>query len=772
VRRDGRDFLTKSDSRDDCEDQRRLSGSILDSQLVPEDDDLQIGLGHRALVRPERAEEAAQENIEQGPDHGGDPLCEDEPSSTGCTAPVSSLRPTPRGRPAPAREALSTMRDVAHPSDMRATRRSRRVDPASVEAPLRAGREAGLHVFVINLDRDEGRLSHFAARLQALGVQFERWRATPGSELDPLAFGIRPIEEGIFVRNFREWSRNEAACGVSHLRLLRHIVRERIPWAVVMEDDSILHRRVPPDISSWELPDDAEIVLLNERSVVGDVRAVGRRFSYGPVAGGAGTEGYLISLRGARKLLKILYPFQNPLDFQMFAHFESIQELDRPPFYWTLPRNPDALSLDLKAYRIVPSLISHASIGSSIGNERHPLARYYCKVLLGLDFGDDDSYRAYLSTPTRIRLLQAASEPRLATRRFWKGVDVSHFDERTAFFDVDGSGPRELMDILRDHGVNAVRVSVWVGPETPFNAERLLRIARRAYDRGLALCVVLHYSDTWADPGRQSKPLAWRSLSIDELSAEVFSYTKGLVESLNRQGTPPAIVQTGNEITTGMLWADPGQPLARGGRLLDAGDGLPPALERQWDAFARLLRSAVRGVREAATLSFDPPKVMFHLDEGAAVDRTLWWLDTCSRYTSDFDAIALSFYSAFHEGAVLGRLHDLRRLGSAFPDKDLVLAEIAYPHRPFTDKGTTRGEGELPFTEDGQRRYLERALAIVKGLPTGAGLFWWGATFINDTFEECIDCFRAQALFEPGGRALPALSAFGAGTHSVQSSPQ
>jgi len=242
-------------------------------------------------------------------------------------------------------------------------------------------------LFVINLDADRHRLDRFAATMDRFGTPFARWSATSGADLDDRKFGRRPVARGVFVTRFRSWSANEAACGVSHIRLLRDVVRRRVPWTIVMEDDAVLTRELPLEINSWELPPDADIVLLNDRALPGPVRRQVGDFVYADVAGGAGTEAYLVSLNGARKLLRVLYPFMNPLDFQMFAHFESIQRLDAAPFYWRLPRNPHALDTSLRAYRLVPGVVRHTGVDSSIGNQRHPHAHLYCKLLLGMELG-------------------------------------------------------------------------------------------------------------------------------------------------------------------------------------------------------------------------------------------------------------------------------------------------------------------------------------------------------------------------------------------------
>ena len=169
-------------------------------------------------------------------------------------------------------------------------------------------------------------------------------------------------------------------------------------------------------------------------------------------------------MRGAEKLLKVLYPLREPLDFQMYAHFASIQTLDTHPYYWSLPRNPDAADIVLQAYRVVPSLVMHADEASSIGNQRHPRAHYYCKVLLGLDFDSDQSHDSpgvnSLGSYSLISTFAPAKTPMVVRptptpgKIMWRGVDISHFDETTQFSDTSSHGPRDLMAVLRYNGVN------------------------------------------------------------------------------------------------------------------------------------------------------------------------------------------------------------------------------------------------------------------------------------------------------------------------------
>jgi arabinogalactan endo-1,4-beta-galactosidase len=152
---------------------------------------------------------------------------------------------------------------------------------------------------------------------------------------------------------------------------------------------------------------------------------------------------------------------------------------------------------------------------------------------------------------------------------------------------------------------------------------------------------------------------------------------------------------------------------------------------------------------------------MLHIHKGADAGAAVSWLEEVSAAEIDFDAVGLTYNSQWHPGAVVSRLPALRRISDAFPTKKLILAETAFPYRSFDYDGRLfDGEGELPYTPAGQEAYLRETLAAVQRLPTGAGVFWWGACFTNSLFGRCNDSFAARALFDADGRALPTLAAF------------
>ena len=176
------------------------------------------------------------------------------------------------------------------------------------------------------------------------------------------------------------------------------------------------------------------------------------------------------------------------------------------------------------------------------------------------------------------------------------GADVSHLTKNEAngaVYRNQAGQPRDALKILRDNGVNYARLKVWVDPADGYNdkADTLAK-ARRAHALGMRLLIDFHYSDAWADPGKQFKPAAWADLPFDQLERAVYDHTYDVISSLRRQGTPADMVQVGNEINGGMLWPD-GQ-------------------WDNWDGLAALLTAGSTAVTDASPRS----KVVLHLAEG------------------------------------------------------------------------------------------------------------------------------------------------------------
>ncbi len=143
---------------------------------------------------------------------------------------------------------------------------------------------------------------------------------------------------------------------------------------------------------------------------------------------------------------------------------------------------------------------------------------------------------------------------------FIKGADVSWLTEMEAsgkkFYNNLGV-ETECMALLKNVNVNAIRLRVWVNPSNFYNSlSDVVAKAIRAKNLGLKLMIDFHYSDTWADPANQTKPLAWNNQTITQLQTSIAIHTTDVLTALKNAGVTPTWVQIGNETNNGMLWPE------------------------------------------------------------------------------------------------------------------------------------------------------------------------------------------------------------------------
>lgn len=157
------------------------------------------------------------------------------------------------------------------------------------------------------------------------------------------------------------------------------------------------------------------------------------------------------------------------------------------------------------------------------------------------------------------------SQSAYAAPAFAKGADISWVPgmEAQGYKWKDKNGvQRDILDILKnDYQINSVRIRVWVNPSNDYangylTVDRAVTLAKRAKDKGLSVMLTLHYSDSWADPGQQTKPAAWANYTFQQLMDAVYNWTQYVMTSMQAKGVTPDWVQIGNETNNGMLWND------------------------------------------------------------------------------------------------------------------------------------------------------------------------------------------------------------------------
>ncbi len=336
------------------------------------------------------------------------------------------------------------------------------------------------------------------------------------------------------------------------------------------------------------------------------------------------------------------------------------------------------------------------------------------------------------------------------------GADVSALEriEQAGGVFRDGGAPGDAITILRHHGGDMFRLRLFVHPsgdDVQVNdLEYTVRMAVRIKTVGARLLLDIHYSDTWADPGLQIVPSAWRGLDFAALEQQVESYTAGVITRLKGAGALPDIVEVGNEIDAGMLW-----PL---GRVGGADDDTPV----QWDQFTRLLKAGIRGVRDALGPG-DAVKIMLHYSQGGSSSGTQWFFDHIGAAAVPYDLIGLSYYPWWH-GPIAGLEANLAATAQRY-GRDVMVVETSYPWRAGGWEGIASDRAAMtwPATPQGQAAFLQDVLDAVARVPNshGAGVIWW--------YPEAIQVpglfiwgGGSLALFDAGGGVLPAASAHSA----------
>jgi arabinogalactan endo-1,4-beta-galactosidase len=336
-----------------------------------------------------------------------------------------------------------------------------------------------------------------------------------------------------------------------------------------------------------------------------------------------------------------------------------------------------------------------------------------------------------------------------------KGADISSLAKSEAKGGAyrTGSGTKgDALAILKSSGMNYARLKVWVNPADGYNDKaHVLAMAQRVKAQGMKLLVDFHYSDTWADPGAQSKPAPWAGHSYTQLKTDVYRHTYDVLSALKAQGTTADMVQVGNEINGGMLWSE--------------------GSTDNWPQLAGLLNSGYDAVK-----AVDPAtSVALHLAKGGDLAGTRWWFDNAVANGVRFDAIGLSYYGYWH-----GTLYDFQTTlddAATRYGKPVFVAETAYPFRLDSEdahENIIDLAGELvpgyPATPAGQTQWMKDVASIVEAVPNGRGLgvFYWEATWTavpgngwDPADPSSGNGWENQALFGYDDRALPAMSWFG-----------
>lgn len=295
--------------------------------------------------------------------------------------------------------------------------------------------------------------------------------------------------------------------------------------------------------------------------------------------------------------------------------------------------------------------------------------------------------------------------------------------------------PEDMLTTLKNEGFNTIRLRLWKDPSTALSSfTEVKTFAQEIKSKGMKVWLSVHYSDTWADPGTQTKPAAWAGASFAQLKDSVYVYTKKIVTEIN-----PDIIQIGNEIDAGLLWPE------------GKSNNLPQMKE--------LIAQGIRAVREQSAQT----KIMLH---NAGVFNAAFFFANMA--TLDYDIMGLSYYPLWHGKDISSMQSALNALGTQF-NKDIVIAETAYPFTLGWNDYTNNIIGlssqilpEYPASEQGQKDFLTRIKTIVLNSNRGIGVCYWGGEWVAflGPLSTNGSSWENQALWDFNNKALPAISVF------------
>ena len=283
------------------------------------------------------------------------------------------------------------------------------------------------------------------------------------------------------------------------------------------------------------------------------------------------------------------------------------------------------------------------------------------------------------------------------------------------YYNFDGQ-EQDVFQTLAESGVNYIRVRVWNHPYDKngngfgggnCDIQTALEIGKRATQYGMKLLVNFHYSDFWADPGKQMVPLSWKNMDIDAKSEALYQYTKESLELLQQAKVDVGMVQIGNE-TNGAMCG-----------------------ETKWPQIAQLMRAGSRAVREVCPQAL----VAVHFANPEKAESYASYGNNLQYYEVDYDVFASSYYPYWHGSlenlsAVLGKINE------KFGKKVMVMeTSYAYTAEDSDFSGNTISEGEAvkpqPFTVQGQANLVRDVIDTVAHTPGGMGVCYWEGTWIT-----------------------------------------
>ncbi|SMO50075.1 glycosyl hydrolase 53 family protein [Gracilimonas mengyeensis] len=322
---------------------------------------------------------------------------------------------------------------------------------------------------------------------------------------------------------------------------------------------------------------------------------------------------------------------------------------------------------------------------------------------------------------------------------FYFGNDLSYVNQMEdcgADYKYQGQST-DPYQIFADQGTNLVRVRLWVNPswwQAPLqqpegvkpvysNLEDVKETIRRARDNGMEVLLDFHYSDFWADPGRQQVPKHWVDIAddVEVLADSVYEYTSDVLTELDAEGLMPNLVQVGNENNSGMMFHIPEEDgFETAGRVPNSNN---------WSRHAQLFNAGIQAVRDVGETASIDPKIALHF---AGLNGLQWWFgNIINNGVTDFDIIGFSYYYAWHDASIPELENIVAGLVEDYPNREVMVLETGYLWSD--DMGGIIDEPSpnyLPVIPEKQLEYMtDYTRAVIRA--GGSGVIFWEPAWVD-----------------------------------------